>query len=47
MALDLPDLGWSRYRDANPVPISPLGNDIATAPTGPVQRTIAEYVLTG
>ena len=26
----------SRYRDANPVPTSPLADDIATAPLGPV-----------
>ena len=29
-------LGWSRYRDANPVPTSPLDDKIATAPSGPV-----------
>ena len=29
-------LGWSRYRDANPVPTSPLADDITTAPSGPV-----------
>ena len=27
---------WSRYRDANPVPTSPLADDITTAPSGPV-----------
>ena len=26
-------LGWSRYRDANPEPTSPLGDDLATAPS--------------
>ena len=31
-------LGWSRYRGANPVPISTLADDIATAPSGPVQQ---------
>ena len=25
-----PALGWSRYRDVNPVPTSPLADDIAT-----------------
>ena len=40
MALHLPTgplkpaLGWSRYRDVNPIPTSPLANDIATAPSG-------------
>ena len=30
-------MGWSRYRDANPVPTSPLADDdIATVPSGPV-----------
>ena len=29
-------LDWSRYRDANPVPTSPLADDITTAPSGPV-----------
>ena len=24
---------WSRYQDANPVPTSPLADDIATAPS--------------
>ena len=31
-------LGWSRYRDAYPVPTSPLADDIATAPSGLVFR---------
>ena len=31
-----PVMGWSRYRDANPVPISPLPNDLATASSRPV-----------
>ena len=36
MALHLPTgplkthLGWSRYKDANPVSISPLADDLAT-----------------
>ena len=40
MAIHLPigslktTLGWSRYRDANPVPTSPLSDDITTAPSG-------------
>ena len=29
-------LAWSRYRDTNPVPTSPLADDITTAPSGPV-----------
>ena len=29
-------MGWSRYRDKNPVPTSPLVDDLATAPSGPV-----------
>ena len=29
--------GWSRYRDANPIPTSQLAHDITTAPSGPVQ----------
>ena len=33
-----PALGWSRYRDANPVPTSPLSDDITTAPSGPVPQ---------
>ena len=31
-------LGWNRYRDGNPVPTSPLDDDIATAPSGPVRH---------
>ena len=31
-----PALGWSR--DTNPVPTSPLADDLATAPSGPVLR---------
>ena len=44
MALRLPNgpfkntLGWSRYRDANPVPTTPLTVDVATAPLGSVNR---------
>ena len=26
-------LGWSRYRDTNPVPTNPLSDDITTAPS--------------
>ena len=42
MAIHLPigplktTLGWSRYQDTNPVPTSPLADDITTAPSGPV-----------
>ena len=31
-------MGWSRYRDVNPVPTSPLADDITTASSGPVDR---------
>ena len=31
-----PALGWSRCRDANPVPTNLLADDLATAPSGPV-----------
>ena len=31
-----PALGWSQYQDANPVPTSPLADDISTAPSGAV-----------
>ena len=34
MAFKNPAMGWSRYRDANPVPTSPLADDITTAPSG-------------
>ena len=34
-ALEKPAVGWSLYRDANPVRTSSLPNDIATAPSGP------------
>ena len=42
MALHLPmgllktRSGLERYRDANPIPIGTLADDIATAPSGPV-----------
>ena len=29
-------LGWSQYRDSNAVPTSPLADELATAPSGPV-----------
>ena len=29
-------MGWSRYQDVNPVPTSPLADDLTTAPLGPV-----------
>ena len=32
-----PVLGWSRYRDANPVPTIPLTDNIASVPSGPVR----------
>ena len=34
--LSIGPLKQIRYRDANPVPTSPLANDVATAPSGPV-----------
>ena len=34
-------LGWSWYRDVNPVPASPLANNLATAPSELVIRIIA------
>ena len=36
-----PALDWSRYRDANPVPTSPL----ATAPSGPVRKTVGSRLF--
>ena len=36
VAFKKPALGGSQYRDANPVPTSPLNNDLATLPLGPV-----------
>ena len=38
-----PALGWSRYRDANPVPTSPLADEITTAPSGPVISLLYIY----
>ena len=29
-----PTLGWSRYRDTNPIPTNPLAVDITTTPSG-------------
>ena len=41
MAIHLP-IGplksWSLHRDANPVPTSPLADDVTTAPSGPVPK---------
>ena len=38
-------LGCSRYRIANPVPTSPLADDIATTPSGPVhQNTVFDFL---
>ena len=34
-------LGWSLYRDGNPVPTSPLADDIATAPSRPIACTLS------
>ena len=44
--------GLSRYRDVNPVPTNLLADDIATAPSGPVEQrflragTLRELFLT-
>ena len=38
LSLFPPAVGWSRYRNANPVPTIPLGDDITTAPSGLVIR---------
>ena len=35
----IPLIGWSRYRDANTIPTSPLADDITTALSGPVNNT--------
>ena len=37
MAFLKPDLGFSQYQDANPVPTSPLVDDLATVPLEPVR----------
>ena len=34
LQLTIAPLGWSQYWDTNPVPSSPLADDIATAPSG-------------
>ena len=39
MALRLP-IGPLKLRDANPVPTSPLADDSATVPSGPVKSLI-------
>ena len=36
-------LCWSRYRDANPVPTSPLADDVAIAPLGPAVLNMFAY----
>ena len=33
-------LGWSRCRDANPVPSNPFTDDCATAPMRPVSNKV-------
>ena len=38
-------LGWSRYRDANPVPTIPLADDITNAPLGLVRDDEDEDVM--
>ena len=38
-------LVWSRYRDGNPVPASPLADDISIAPSEPVtQQKVTLYL---
>ena len=36
-------LGWSRYRYANPLPTSPVADDIGTAPLEPVDDHQAKW----
>ena len=38
-------LGWSRYRDTNPIPTNPLADDLATAPSAPVSSSLILYLL--
>ena len=46
MALHLPTGPLkTRYRDANPVPSSPLADDLATAPSGPVTPVLMFHVM--
>ena len=40
-----PALGWSRYRDTNPVPTNPLADDITTCPLGPVTAPLGNSDL--
>ena len=35
-------LGWSRYRDANSPPTSPLADDVAIVPVRPVSESLAD-----
>ena len=37
-------MGWSRYRDANPLPTRPLADDITTAQSGPVTPTSISFI---
>ena len=36
LGLQNPDVGWSRYRHANPVLTTPLADDLATETSGSV-----------
>ena len=45
MVLHLPIGPWNRYRDSNPVPASPLADDIATTPSGPVEQVSLTFVI--
>ena len=40
-----PALGWSRYWDANPVPIKPLADDLTTAPSWPVFSNVIFIII--
>ena len=45
LGLQKPDLSWSRYRYANPVPTSLLADNIATAPSRPAM--VSGYIISG
>ena len=40
-----PLVSWSQYQDANPVPTSPLADDLATAPSGQSTSFIMRYFV--
>ena len=45
LGLSKPALGLSRYRDSNSGPTSPLTDNIATAPSGPVSQHSATSIF--